>query len=130
MVAASLNLSSPLATRPRTSTLSSSLLLMAVLFNETSSSGWRSQFKGTFLTSPRGDIIREFQHAEAGLIRPNGKTRQECFLLSATEMSPHPTPELGEAPNRVPGPARGPGPRFARRPRNSRHSLKLIWIPA
>jgi len=33
---------------------------MAVLFNKTSS-GWRSQSKGTFLKSSEGDIIIKFQ---------------------------------------------------------------------
>ena len=40
--------------------LSGHFLLMAVLFNETLL-GWRSQSKGTFLMSPNGDIIKEFQ---------------------------------------------------------------------
>src|SRR5207302_65730 len=26
---------------------------------------WRSQFKGTFLSSPQGDIFKEFQHPES-----------------------------------------------------------------
>lgn len=28
--------------------------------------GWGPQFKGTFLMSPRGDIIKEFQHGPRG----------------------------------------------------------------
>jgi len=36
---------------------------MAVLFNKTSS-GWRSQSKGTFLKSSEGDIIIKFQQAQ------------------------------------------------------------------
>ena len=35
----------------------------AVLFNRTSS-GWRSQFKGTFLFSPGGDFVKKFQQAD------------------------------------------------------------------
>jgi hypothetical protein len=49
--AASFNFSAPLSTRPITSTRSSSRLLMLVRFNQTSW-GWRSQSKGTFLSSP------------------------------------------------------------------------------
>src|SRR5439155_22164531 len=60
MIAALVSFKSPLATRPMTSTRSSSRLLMAVLFNQTSS-GWRSQSKGTFLISSEGDIIIKFQ---------------------------------------------------------------------
>src|SRR5439155_12064341 len=62
MIAALVSFKSPLATRPMTSTRSSSRLLMAVLFNQTSS-GWRSQSKGTFLISSEGDIIIKFQHS-------------------------------------------------------------------
>src|SRR5439155_18313022 len=62
MIAALVSFKSPLATRPMTSTRSSSRLLMAVLFNQTSS-GWRSQSKGTFLISSEGDIIIKFQQA-------------------------------------------------------------------
>jgi hypothetical protein len=36
---------------------------MAVLFNETSS-GWRSQSKGTFLKSSEGDTIIKFQQTD------------------------------------------------------------------
>src|SRR6266568_4263747 len=45
---------------------------MAVLFNKTSS-GWRSQSKGTFLKSSEGDIIIKFQHGI--LTRPTLSTR-------------------------------------------------------
>src|SRR5204862_7975349 len=62
MIAALVSFKSPLASRPMTSTRSSSRLLMAVLFNQTSS-GWRSQSKGTFLISSEGDIIIKFQHS-------------------------------------------------------------------
>src|SRR5256884_1712018 len=65
MIAALVSFKSPLATRPMTSTRSSSRLLMAVLFNKTSS-GWRSQSKGTFLNSSEGDIIIKFQQHFVG----------------------------------------------------------------
>src|SRR5205809_3136798 len=63
MIAALVSFKSPLATRPMTSPRSSSRLLMAVLYNQTSS-GWRSQSKGTFLKGSEGDIIIKFQHCE------------------------------------------------------------------
>src|ERR1019366_7839804 len=67
-----------------TSPLSSSPLLMAVLFNQTSP-GWRSQFKGTFLTSPRGDIIKEFQHRNKKRL---SKLFRNVPIFNSLEMSP------------------------------------------
>src|SRR5437867_1080689 len=66
MIATLVSFKSPLATRPMTSARSSPRLLMAVLFNKTSS-GWRSQSKGTFLISSEGDIIIKFQQEYLGL---------------------------------------------------------------
>jgi len=59
---------------------------MAVLFNQTSS-GWRSQSKGTFLISSEGDIIIKFQHCEllAGF-------RFVLFVLRSA-LEPHNLPE-------------------------------------
>src|SRR6266481_2008508 len=59
MIATSLSLRSPLPTRPITSTRSSSPLLMAVLFNETSSAGGLS-LRGHFYRVFKGTLSKSF----------------------------------------------------------------------
>src|SRR6266849_1018863 len=59
MIAASLSLRSPLPTRPMTSTRSSSPLLMAVLFNETSPAGGLS-LRGHFYRVFKGTLSKSF----------------------------------------------------------------------
>src|SRR6266481_3520871 len=59
MIATSLSLRSPLPTRPMTSTRSSSPLLMAVLFNETSSAGGLS-LRGHFYRVFKGTLSKSF----------------------------------------------------------------------
>jgi hypothetical protein len=59
-------------------------VLIAVLFNEILP-GWRSQFKGTFLMSSGGDIIKEFQQA---ILLAVSRLFKNVPILDSLEMSP------------------------------------------
>jgi hypothetical protein len=47
--------------------------------------GWGPQFKGTFLMSPRGDIIKEFQHGPRGDL-PQAAASRVTLALHGTPM--------------------------------------------
>src|SRR6516165_1135731 len=78
MAAASVNLSCFLATRPITSTRSSSRVLIAVLFNKTSLAGGLS-LRGHFYSVREGTLSKSFNRANATVrCWPGDKQRMEC----------------------------------------------------